>query len=111
VKRRTFDKTAGRLVGEEFWAADEVESEAPAPPSRIHRHRPKKERLLTRDEIIIPDVYGGVLGEWRRDQGYFMYLLFKGAPGRPPKGIMVLTGAVVGICVVIAALMTIFGSR
>jgi len=104
LKRNTLDKTTGGLVGDDFWDRGE-EQQSSGPTSRVHRHRPKEDRLLTRDEITVPDLYSGTLGEWKRDQGFFTYLLLKGAPGRPPKSLVIGTAIVVVICVVIAGIL------
>jgi hypothetical protein len=45
--------------------------------SKRNRNQRERDRELRRDEIVIPEFFGGVLGEWTRDEAYFQYLILR----------------------------------
>jgi hypothetical protein len=44
---------------------------------KLRRHQDHADRELTRDEVFVPEVYGGYLGERNRDMSYIQYVLIR----------------------------------
>lgn len=62
-----------RQRAESFWS----EPQSEAPPRRISRCQRDGQRELTQDEVVVPEGFGGYLGEVYRNQSYFLYRLGK----------------------------------
>jgi hypothetical protein len=86
-------------VSDEFWDKDECSDATPsAAPGRNHG------RELTRDEVFVPEVYSGWLGERMRDEAYMQYVAVRrtGWVGKVVVGGFLLL-------IVLGVLKTVFG--
>jgi hypothetical protein len=78
---------------DDFWKPESKRPVRWHPRGSRHHHH-DEDRELTRDEVYAPEIFGGFLGEWKRDQAFFQYRLIKSAG---PLGVLLVVLVLVGI--------------